>query len=275
MSQPATRRSAESGTVPAIQVRDLSASYALGKEKPHIVARDVSLSVERGEFVSVVGPSGCGKTTLLNVIAGFLPPASGEVLLNGLPVRRPSPECTVVFQSYALFPWMTVAENVEFGLKMQGVGRSSRERVASQYLDLMGLTGNDSKYPHQVSGGMQQRVALARALAIEPSVVLMDEPLAAVDLQTREILQDEIARVVNETSQTILLVTHSVDEAVYLSDRVILMGGKPGSISATREVELPKPREHWMKSSEDFLRLRDEVAELLRTAHAAPDSSPE
>lgn len=230
-----------------------------------VACNDVSFHANRGEFVAIVGGSGCGKTTVLNTIAGFIKPASGSVRIGGRPVIRPSANCTVVFQSYALFPWMTVEGNLYFGLRMKGMGWDQARPRIDEYLAMMGLHNANKLYPHQLSGGMQQRVALARALVISPETVLMDEPFAAVDLQTRETLQNELAGVSAATSQTIVLVTHSVDEAVYLSDKVVVMGGRPGRVLATYEIPLQHPRAPAIRSAPDFLALRDEISLRLRT----------
>jgi NitT/TauT family transport system ATP-binding protein len=248
----------------SIEIRDLTVAYGGSAGRP--ACCDISFSASRGEFIGIVGSSGCGKTTLLNTIAGFVRPTSGSVRVNGKPLIRPTNQVTMVFQSYALFPWMTVQKNVLFGLKMKGVRLDEAKEVASRYLEMTGLRGTEQLYPYQLSGGMQQRVALARALAIDPEIVLMDEPFAAVDLQTREDLQDELAAMSLQTRPTTVLVTHSVDEAVYLSDRVIVMGGKPGHIVATYDIGLDRPRKRTMRSSSEFLAARDSLSAALRAA---------
>ncbi len=250
----------------SVAVSDLTVAYARAQDEV-IACRGVTFSAQQGEFVTIVGASGCGKTTVLNAIAGFIKPAAGAVRVNGAPVQGPTADCTVVFQSYALFPWMTVENNLYFGLRMKGMSPAQARPTIERFLGMMGLAGTNRLYPYELSGGMQQRVALARALAIEPLTILMDEPFAAVDLQTREDLQNELAGIRAATSQTILLVTHSVDEAVYLSDRVIVMGGRPGRIVATYDVELAHPRGPELRSAKDFLEIRDEISHQLRTAH--------
>lgn len=250
----------------SVQVSDLRVEYRRANTTV-VACRDVTFTTRPGEFVAIVGASGCGKTTVLNAIAGFLKPASGSVRVSGGPVTRPSANCTVVFQSYALFPWMTVENNLYFGLRMKGIARPNAAPLIDRYLTMMGLSGTNKLYPYELSGGMQQRVALARALVIEPQTVLMDEPFAAVDLQTREDLQNELAGIRASTSQTIVLVTHSVDEAVYLSDRVIVMGERPGRIVATYDVALQHPRTSEMRSVKDFLEVRDEISHRLRAVH--------
>ena len=250
----------------AIDVNSLTVVYRRNKRNVTACA-DVTFSTARGEFVTIVGASGCGKTTVLNTIAGFIKPARGRVRINDQAVTRPGANCTVVFQSYALFPWMTVEQNLYFGLRMKGISRAAASSSIARFLDMMGLTNTNNFFPSELSGGMQQRVALARALVIEPEIVLMDEPFAAVDLQTREALQNELAAIRAATSQTMLLVTHSVDEAVYLSDRVIVMGDKPGRILAINAIPLPYPRKPEMRSTPDFISLRDHIASQLRSSH--------
>jgi NitT/TauT family transport system ATP-binding protein len=249
----------------SIVVSNLSVAYP-GATRDVIACENVSFFTRPGEFIGIVGTSGCGKTTLLNTIAGFVKPATGSVRVSGKPVTKPSAEVTVVFQSYALFPWMTVGDNLYFGLRMKGLNRSQSEPQISRYLGITGLKGTESLYPYQLSGGMQQRVALARALVIEPTIILMDEPFAAVDIQTREDLQDELAAIRGNKSQTVVLVTHSVDEAVYLSDRVIVMGKRPGRVVATYDVGLRSPRTRQIRSSSEYLSIRDAVSSDLRNS---------
>jgi NitT/TauT family transport system ATP-binding protein len=265
--QPASVSSRTSGGA-SVAVSGLTVSYA-DTRGGRPACSEVSFTARRGEFIGIVGSSGCGKTTLLNAIAGFVKPNSGSVLVNGTPVTRPSAAVTMVFQSYALFPWMTVEKNMLFGLRMKGLGAEEAAPIIARYLDMTGLQGTQSLYPYQLSGGMQQRVALARALAIDPEIVLMDEPFAAVDLQTREDLQDELGALTGTTKQTVLLVTHSVDEAVYLSDRVLMMGGRPGRVVGTYDVGLPRPRRREIRSSPEFLAIRDAVSNDLRVATTA------
>lgn len=254
------------GSSAAIDVSGLTVTYR--RDRRGVVAcSDVSFTSAKGEFVTIVGASGCGKTTVLNTIAGFIRPARGRVTINDRPVTRPSANCTVVFQSYALFPWMTVEQNLYFGLRMKGVTRTAAAAPIDRLLTMIGLAGTNELYPYELSGGMQQRVALARALVIEPQIVLMDEPFAAVDLQTREALQNELASLRGAASATMLLVTHSVDEAVYLSDRVIVMGGKPGRIVAINDIPLAHPRKPEVRSTPEFISLRDHIASRLRSSH--------
>jgi NitT/TauT family transport system ATP-binding protein len=227
--------------------------------------QDVSLDVEQGEFVSVVGPSGCGKTTILNMIAGFIPYTSGEILIDGNLVKGPGPDRGVVFQSFALFPWKTVLENVGFGPKMRGVPKDERDRIAREYLTLAGLSHAADRYPNELSGGMQQRVGVVRALANNPAVLLMDEPFAAVDAQTRMTLQEELTRIWQERKPTVIFITHDVGEAVFLANRVVVLS--KGRVLDQIKVDLPRPR-IWDDLIEDetFKRLSARVLQMVRAA---------
>jgi NitT/TauT family transport system ATP-binding protein len=227
--------------------------------------RDVSLHIPEGEFVAVVGPSGCGKTTILNMVAGFLAPSSGEIRVGGRPVKGPGPDRGVVFQSFALFPWKTVIDNVGFGPKMRGVPKPERDRIAREYLALAGLSHAAEQYPNELSGGMQQRVGVVRALANDPDILLMDEPFASVDAQTRMTLQDELARIWSEKRHTVLFITHDVSEAVFLADRVVVLS--KGYVLKDVAIDLPRPRS-WDRLEDDatFKRLSAEVMALVRSA---------
>ena len=205
----------------------------------------IDLEIAEREFVCLLGPSGCGKSTLLNIVAGFLAPTTGRVLVDGSPVTAPGADRGVVFQEYVLFPWLSVAGNVEFGLKLKGLSRAERERTVARYLDLVGLGAHAAKFPTQLSGGMKQRVAIARALANSPSIILMDEPFGALDAQTREVLQDELSRIQRLEHKTIVFVTHSIREAVYLADRVVVMTSAPGRIKQIFEVKLGEVRDRF------------------------------
>ncbi|WP_101297327.1 ABC transporter ATP-binding protein [Halegenticoccus soli] len=213
-----------------------------GERGPVRALDGVDLDVADGEFVCLVGPSGCGKTTLLRIIAGLEPPTGGEVRLNGEPVTGPGPDLGVVFQEYHLFPWRTVAGNVAFGLERQGVPEEVRERITSDLIELVGLDGFGGAYPSELSGGMKQRVAIARALAVDPEILLMDEPFGSVDAQTREMLQGELLDVWEETGKTVVFVTHDVEEAVTLADRVVVLAANPGRVREVVAVDLPRPR---------------------------------
>lgn len=227
--------------------------------------QDVSLDVEQGEFISVVGPSGCGKTTILNMIAGFIPYTGGEILIDGNLVKGPGPDRGVVFQSFALFPWKTVLENVGFGPKMRGVPKDERDRTAREYLALAGLSHAADRYPNELSGGMQQRVGVVRALANNPAVLLMDEPFASVDAQTRMTLQEELTRIWQERKPTVIFITHDVAEAVFLANRVVVLS--KGRVLDQIKVDLPRPRV-WDQLIEDetFKRLSAQVLQMVRAA---------
>jgi NitT/TauT family transport system ATP-binding protein len=226
---------------------------------------DVSLQVGEGDFVAVVGPSGCGKSTILNMIAGFVPISSGRILVDGHQVKGPGPDRGVVFQSHALFPWKTVAENVTFGPKMRGVGKAERARIAEEYLALAGLSHAAERYPNELSGGMQQRVGVVRALANNPDVLLMDEPFASVDAQTRMTLQEELTRIWEERRPTVVFITHDVSEAVFLANRVVVLS--KGHVLAEVAVPLARPRS-WTRLVEDdgFKALSNQVLQLVRSA---------
>jgi NitT/TauT family transport system ATP-binding protein len=225
-----------------IQVQRVSKTFG-ARATPALV--EVDLDVADRELVCLLGPSGCGKSTLLNIVAGFLPPTTGTVLVDGRPVTGPAPDRGVVFQEYALFPWLTVTGNVEFGPAMQGRPAAERRELVTRYLDLVGLRAHAEKFPAQLSGGMKQRVAIARALANGPAVILMDEPFGALDAQTREVLQDELSRIQRVEHKTILFVTHSIREAVYLADRVVVMTSVPGRVKQIFSVKLPDVRDRF------------------------------
>jgi NitT/TauT family transport system ATP-binding protein len=240
---------------------------------------DISLTIAEQEFVAVVGPSGCGKTTLLRMAAGLELPSSGKVRVGGRIVRGPGPDRAVVFQQFALFPWKTVRENIGFGLKCKGVDRRRRDEIALHYLELMGMSGTEDSYPHQLSGGMQQRVAIARSYAIEPEVLLMDEPFGALDAQTRTVMQEELIRLTRANPRTVLFITHSVEEAVFLADRVIVLSRGPGRIAEVIPIRPTREAEEWIgKRSEEvmeapsFGRMRADIWRLLRHQMQKEDS---
>jgi NitT/TauT family transport system ATP-binding protein len=220
----------------------VSKRYDTGRQTVQAL-RDVSFEVSAGEFVCIVGPSGCGKTTLFRTIAGLETPSSGEVRLEGTPVTGPETDRGMVFQEYGLFPWRTVRENVAFGLEQQAVPDDERERRVSGLISLVGLDGFGDAYPKELSGGMKQRVGIARALAVDPEILLMDEPFGSVDAQTREMLHEELIDVWNETGKTVLFVTHDVPEAVTLADRVVVMAADPGRVRESVEIDVDRPRE--------------------------------
>ena len=234
-------------------------------DKQVTAIRDISLTVEAGDFVSVVGPSGCGKTTMLNLIAGFLAPTAGQICVDGRAVSGPGPDRGVVFQSFALFPWRTVLDNVAFGPKMRGVPKAKRHEIAREYLALAGLSHAAERYPNELSGGMQQRVGVVRALANEPDVLLMDEPFASVDAQTRMTLQEELTRIWAQRRSTVLFITHDVNEAVFLANRVIVLSH--GSVLDDIAIDLPRPRS-WdgLIEDADFKTLSARVLQQVRAA---------
>ncbi|HXJ77893.1 MAG TPA: ABC transporter ATP-binding protein [Candidatus Methylomirabilis sp.] len=243
-----------------IDVERLTKTFQSIKGETVEAIRDVSVAVGDNEFVSIVGPSGCGKSTLLYIIAGFVAPTAGAVLVDGKPVRGPGPDRGIVFQEYALFPWRTVQDNIKYGLEEKGVPSDEMERIVRRYVRLMGLEGFQHKYPKELSGGMKQRVALARTLAYEPDVLLMDEPFGALDAQTRELQQDELLAIWREKKTTVLFVTHSVEEAVYLSEKVVVMTARPGRIKSIVDVDLDRSRHREdVVTSAVFERLRNRV----------------
>ena len=251
-----------------ITARGVRMDYAVRNEagRPENVAvlRDFDLDIRDGELLSILGPSGCGKSTFLSILAGLTDRTGGNIAIDGKPLQGINPAQGVVFQGYALFPWRTVLENIEVGLEIRGVPRAERRRIAGEYLELVGLTGFGPRFPHEISGGMKQRVAIARALAYKPEVLLMDEPFAALDAQTREILQGELLRIWEQTRKTIVFITHSIDEAIFLSDRIAVMTRRPGTIKQIIDVPLPRPRAAEVRNSEAFVRLRQQAWEILK-----------
>ncbi|MGE5534155.1 MAG: ABC transporter ATP-binding protein [Acidobacteriota bacterium] len=243
---------------PKIEVRRLSKSYVTDRGAV-LALRDTDLTIAEGEFVSIVGPSGCGKSTLLYIVGGFLP-ADGDVLVDGQVVAGPGTDRGVVFQEYALFPWLTVRDNIAYGLEQQGMVAVERTPIVERLIALIGLKGFENRYPRELSGGMKQRVAIARTLACDPAILLLDEPLGALDAQTREIMQDELLRIWLNTRKTVLMVTHDVTEAVYLSNRICVMSARPGQIveEFTVELDRSKSRED-IFLSEAFNKVRNEV----------------
>lgn len=225
---------------------------------------NLDLTVRDKEFVCIVGPSGCGKSTLLRVVAGLTRPASGEVMLDGSRVADPGPDRGMVFQSYTLFPWLTVQGNVEFGPRLRGLPPAECAQTSRRYIELVGLNGFESAYPKELSGGMQQRAAIARALANDPEILLMDEPFGALDAQTRSLMQELLLKVWEQTHKTVLFVTHDIEEAVLLADRVYVMTARPGRIKREVQVSLPRPRTVEVLDSEAFLRFRREVHQSIR-----------
>ena len=274
MSASANRAADSAAAAPAkIVVSGLTLDY-VNPETGHgpRAVEGLDLRVTPHEFLCVVGPSGCGKSTLLAAIAGFLRPTAGSITMDGAPVTGPGAERGVVFQEYALLPWMTVLDNAALGLKLRGMPRQQRYEEARRYLAIANLHGVEHKYPHELSGGMKQRVAVARTLANSPQIMLMDEPFAAVDAQTRMVLQEELVRIAARGQLTVLFITHSVEEAIFLGDRVAVMTPGPGRVRALVDVPFAKEGRTWTALNADprFGPLRDQLLELVRTPVAAP-----
>ena len=226
--------------------------------------QNTSFTVAQNEFITILGPSGCGKSTILKIIAGLEEPSSGKVLLDGREIKGPGSDRGMVFQSYTLFPWLTVQQNIEFGLDVAGKTKAERQDIACHYLEKIGLTGFEKAYPSNLSGGMKQRVAIARALANDPQVLLMDEPFGALDAQTRTVMQELLLTVWEESHKTILFVTHDVDEAIFMGDTIYVMTARPGKIKARLEVPLLRSRTYDMKLADGFVNLKKQALELIR-----------
>jgi NitT/TauT family transport system ATP-binding protein len=251
-------------------VEDLSVYYYTERTgEHHCAVKDVSFTVAEHEFLTLIGPSGCGKSTVLKVVAGVVPYQSGRMMLDDQPVRGPGRERAVVFQSASLLPWRTALGNAAYGLELRNAPKGEARRKAAEMLALVGLKGSEKKYPAELSGGMQQRVNLARALAIDPELVLMDEPFSALDAQTREVLGSETQRIWQETQSTVLFVTHQIDEAVYLSDRVVVLSPGPGTVSDILTIDLPRPRTDEMKEDPRFLEPVARIRALVRGSRAS------
>lgn len=230
-----------------------------------VALTDVSFDIPRGEFFCIIGPSGCGKTTLLHTIAGFTKPSSGEARNSGMPITGPGPDRVMMFQEYGLFPWLTVWGNIEFGLLAKGLPTKERIETIRNYVDMVGLTGFENRFPAEISGGMKQRVSIARALAPDPDIILMDEPFAALDSLTRDILQEEILRIWEAARKTFVLITHNIEEAVFLGDRVLAMSARPGRIKEIIDVDLPRPRDPGIRTHDKrFAELKERLSLLLR-----------
>ncbi|HVY58421.1 MAG TPA: ABC transporter ATP-binding protein [Xanthobacteraceae bacterium] len=224
----------------------------------------VRLNIREGEFVAIVGPSGSGKSVLLDIIGGLTQASAGAVLIDGKRMTAPHPTTSYVFQSYALFPWRSALGNIEYTLEIRGVAKDERRRIARHYLKLFGLSAFEDRFPNELSGGMRQRIAIARALASKPKVLLMDEPFAALDAQTRDIMQAELLRVWSDIRTTVVFVTHSLEEAIYLADRVVVMTARPGRIKEVFEIDLPRPRDADIRTSTEFNGYRQQMGEVLR-----------
>lgn len=263
------------GATPEIEVNDVSKIFT-SKDGDVVALKDLSFSIQDGEFLTVVGASGCGKTTLLNLIAGFIRPNAGQIMLQGRQITGINPQCGMIFQQYALFPWKTVQENVEFGMKMKRMPKKNRRAKATEFIEMVGLKGFENAYPHALSGGMKQRVSIARALANDPEVMLLDEPFAALDAMTRQVLQEQLLKIYEESKKTIIFITHSIDEALLLSSRIIIMTARPGRIAQDIVNDLPYPRNASVQLSERYNQLKKEIwnsvqAEVLKSMELETD----
>ena len=244
-----------------IRVEHLYKQYQNADGENILALQDISFTVRDGEFVILLGPSGCGKTTLLNILAGFEKPTSGQVWIDGEPVQGPHPQRVLLWQFFGLFPWRTVRANIEFGLELRKVSRKERRRIADELIERVGLTGFADRRPHELSGGMKQRVALARMLAVDPDILFMDEPFGSLDATIRGLLEDQLLNILKEKRKTVVFVTHNVEEAVYLADRILVMTARPGRIARDVRVTLPKPR---VVVSREFQELERELLEILK-----------
>ncbi len=253
------------GGEPKVQARSVGMEFY--QERTETIVRAIEtldVTINDGEFVSIVGPSGCGKSTFLRIVAGLIPATQGELLLSGTPVHGPGQDRAIVFQNASLLPWFTVLRNAAYGLECRGISGREAERAAHDVIRLVGLTGFEHHYPHELSGGMQQRVNLARALAVDPEILLMDEPFAALDAQTRELMQEELLQIWAQSQKTVLFITHQIDEAIFLSDRVLVMSARPGRILADIRIDAPRPRTLDMKRTEEFVEHEAAVWKLIQ-----------
>lgn len=259
-----------------LKARELNVTYQTGSGRSLTALTDVSLDIASDEFVTLIGPSGCGKSTLLHALGGLLKPTTGEILFEGQPVKNPHPrEAAFVFQDYSLLPWKSVLDNVAIGLRFENQPKGQRHDRATQMLELVGLSKFAQSYPHELSGGMQQRVAVARAMAMEPKFLLMDEPFGALDEQTRRKLGYEMARILTANDKGVVMVTHSLDEAIFWADRIVVMSPRPGRITREIVVDVPRPREQSFIASELFAAIRQELFQLISEANAAAAAEPE
>ena len=243
-----------------LELKEVSKTFVSEKGEKVESLSSINLEIENKEFVCLLGPSGCGKTTLLRIISGLEYPTSGSVVLGGIVIDRPNPQLAMIFQEYSLYPWRTVVENIAFGLEIRGVPVQERSAIVKKYLEIVGLEGFENSYPYELSGGMRQRVAVARALAIDPSILLMDDPFGALDAQTRNMLQQELLKIWEKTKKTILFVTHSVDEAVFLAERIVVLTPRPGRICEIIPIDQPRPRN---RTSAEFGQVRRHVLDLI------------
>ncbi|WP_366921939.1 ABC transporter ATP-binding protein [Metallumcola ferriviriculae] len=250
-------------TKTSLQVSGVTKTY--GQDNNAVRAlEEINLSVGEREFLAILGPSGCGKSTLLRIIGGLVEPSSGAVMAGGREIKEPGADRGMVFQSYTLFPWLTVEKNIEFGLKEKGVPAEQRKETAAKYIDLVGLMGFENSFPKALSGGMKQRVAIARALANDPEFLLLDEPFGALDTQTRSLMQELLMNVWEKSPKTIIFVTHDVEEAIFMADRVVVMTSRPGRVKEVINVDLPRPRDYHIKTDDMFLEYKRRAVELIR-----------
>jgi len=248
-----------------LEVKNVSKAYIdKNRGRGMVALRNINLTVEKNEFVCIIGPSGCGKTTLLHMIAGFEKQDVGSILLNGKVVTGPSPDKGVVFQESSLFPWMNVLDNVKFGLKVQGIAADKQEEIARKYIELVGLRSFEHAKPHELSGGMKQKAAIARTLALDPEMLLMDEPFASQDEQTRQRLDNELLNIWKKDMKTVIFVTHNIEEAILLADRILVMASRPGEIYWEEQVKIPRPRYLF---SEEVVELRKKLLEDIGCCH--------
>jgi NitT/TauT family transport system ATP-binding protein len=248
------------GRRPVVSIRNVSKQFSNGT----LAIRGVNLDIAAGEFLSLLGPSGCGKSTLLRIVAGLDRATTGRVLLDGEAVVRPGPDRGMVFQSYTLFPWLTVADNIAFGLRERGVSEVERRQIAEEWCIRVGLSGFERHYPRQLSGGMQQRTAIARVLANDPKIMLLDEPFGALDNQTRALMQEMLLGIWEREKKTVLFVTHDIEEAIFLASRVVVVSARPGRIKAEVHIDLPHPRHYTLKTSTEFSALKARLTEEIR-----------
>lgn len=248
-----------------LKVTNLQKIFPAGTRRGNdvVALKDINLEVKESEFVVMVGPSGCGKSTLINMIGGLEKATEGQIQIDGKDVTEPGADRGMVFQGYSLFPWLSVRKNVEFGLKMKGVPKKEREQTAREFIKLIGLTGFEDALPKQLSGGMKQRVAIARTLANHPEILLMDEPFGALDAQTRVVMQELLAKISRETKNTILFITHDIDEAILLADRIYVMSRRPGTIREVLTVEMEGERNHEMLVTPEFLKMKQKIMDML------------
>jgi NitT/TauT family transport system ATP-binding protein len=244
--------------------RNVNLTFRPPNRGPVRALQGFDIDINEGEFLSIVGPSGCGKSTFLNVLLGLIKPDSGEILMRGAPIAGPGTDRAMVFQEFGLLPWRTVQANVELGLELKGMAGAARHEISQRLIDMVGLAGFEGHYPHELSGGMKQRVGLARALATDPDVLLMDEPFAALDAQTRDIMQVELLSIWQKARKTVLFVTHQIDEAIYLSDRVMVMTKRPGHAKKIFPIDLPRPRDYEMRVTPEFNELKLEIWQTLK-----------